>query len=68
MILLSMSFYGCDNSNGDSISETEKIKERTMRGKKAKAIEGKIPHGGFSRLYGYDHDRIQKKRIVNDRD
>jgi len=45
--------------------ETEKIRERTLRGKKARALEGKIPHGGFARLYGYDYDRTSKKRVVN---
>ncbi len=45
--------------------ETEKIKERTMRGKKASAISGKIPHGGFARLYGYDYDRTEKKCTIN---
>ena len=37
-----------------------------MRGKKAKAIQGKLPHGGFSRLYGYDYDKVEKKRLVNE--
>jgi len=46
--------------------EAEKIKERTLRGKKERAKEGKIPHGGFARLYGYDYDRTSKKRIVNE--
>ena len=46
--------------------EAEKIKERTMRGKKAKALEGKIPHGGFARLYGYFYDKITKKRFINE--
>ncbi|MFC1945043.1 recombinase family protein, partial [Chloroflexota bacterium] len=46
--------------------EAEKIRERTMRGKRASALEGKIPHGGFARLYGYDYDRTLKKRIVNE--
>ncbi len=46
--------------------EAEKIRERTMRGKRAKALEGKIPHGGFARLYGYDYSKITKKRTVND--
>lgn len=46
--------------------EAEKIRERTMRGKRAKAKEGKIPHGGFARLYGYDYDTISKKRLVNE--
>ncbi len=45
--------------------EAEKIRERTMRGKRAKALEGTIPHGGFARLYGYDYDKTIKKRIVN---
>ncbi len=46
--------------------EAEKIRERTMRGKRAKAKEGKIPHGGFARLYGCDYDKITKKRVVNE--
>jgi len=46
--------------------EAEKIKERTMRGKRAKAKEGKIPHGGFARLYGCDYDKTKKIRIVNE--
>ncbi len=46
--------------------EAEKIKERTLRGKRERAKEGKIPHGGFARLYGYDYDKIKKKRIVNE--
>lgn len=46
--------------------EAEKIKERTLRGKKERVKEGKIPHGGFARLYGCDYDRVKKKRIVNE--
>jgi site-specific DNA recombinase len=46
--------------------EAEKLKERTLRGKKASVAEGKIPHGGFARLYGYDYDKINKKRTVNE--
>jgi len=46
--------------------EAEKIKERTMRGKKASVAAGKIPHGGFARLYGYDYDKITKKRTINE--
>lgn len=46
--------------------EVEKIRERTMRGKKAKALEGKIPHGGFAHLYGCAYDKIRKKRVVNE--
>ena len=46
--------------------EAEKIKERTLRGKREKAKEGIIPHGGFARLYGYDYSKITKKRTVNE--
>ncbi|MFC1937220.1 recombinase family protein [Chloroflexota bacterium] len=46
--------------------ETEKIKERTMRGKRESARGGKIPHGGFARLYGYDYDKTTKKRLINE--
>jgi len=46
--------------------EAEKIKERTLRGKRQKAKEGTIPHGGFARLYGYDYDKITKKRLANE--
>lgn len=46
--------------------EAEKIKERTLRGKREKAKEGKLPHGGFARLYGYDYDKTTKKRTVNE--
>ena len=46
--------------------EAEKIKERTLRGKRERAKEGIIPHGGFARLYGYDYSKITKKRTVNE--
>ena len=46
--------------------EAEKIKERTMRGKRQKAKEGVLPHGGFARLYGYDYSKITKKRTINE--
>ncbi len=46
--------------------EAEKILERTMRGKKERVKEGKIPHGGFARLYGYDYNKTTKKRAVNE--
>ena len=45
--------------------EAKRIKERTMRGKKASAMAGKIPHGGFARLYGYDYDKATSKRVIN---
>lgn len=50
--------------------EAEKIRERTMRGKKAKARMGMIPGGGFARTYGYDY--IKKagnnggRRVINE--
>ncbi|MFC2022484.1 recombinase family protein, partial [Chloroflexota bacterium] len=49
--------------------EAAKIKERTMRGKKARAREGRMP-GGFHRTYGYDYIPVSQKdggrRIVNE--
>jgi len=35
--------------------EREKIKERTMRGKKMRAMTGKLPAGSHAHLYGYDY-------------
>jgi len=35
--------------------EKEKIKERTMRGKKMRAMAGRLPAGSHARLYGYDY-------------
>jgi len=50
--------------------EAEKIRERTMRGKKAKAQQGRVPCGGYARLYGYDYIRVSEKnggrRVVNE--
>jgi site-specific DNA recombinase len=46
--------------------EAGKIKERTLRGKRQRAKEGKIPHGGYACLYGYDYDKVNKIRIVNE--
>lgn len=50
--------------------ETEKIRERTMRGKKAKAQQGRMPCGGYARLYGYDYVKVSEKnggrRVVNE--
>ncbi|MFC2022924.1 recombinase family protein, partial [Chloroflexota bacterium] len=46
--------------------EAEKIKERTLRGKRERVKEGKIPHGGYARLYGYNYDKVTKRRIVNE--
>ena len=50
--------------------EAEKIRERTMRGKKAKARQGKIPSGGFARIYGYDYIKVAQenggRRVINE--
>ena len=50
--------------------EAEKIRERTMRGRKAKAKQGQIPGGGFARTYGYDYVRKAGnnggRRIINE--
>ena len=50
--------------------EAEKIRERTMRGRKARAQQGHVPVGGYSRLYGYDYIRVKEKnggrRIINE--
>ena len=50
--------------------EAEKIRERTMRGKRARALEGRIPGGGSSRIYGYDYVPASQKnggrRVINE--
>lgn len=50
--------------------EAEKIRERTMRGKRARAREGRILGGGSSRIYGYDYIKVADKnggrRIINE--
>jgi site-specific DNA recombinase len=50
--------------------EAEKIRERTMRGKKAKAREGRISHGGFTKTYGYDYIPVRQenggRRVINE--
>lgn len=50
--------------------EAEKIRERTMRGKKKKAEQGRMPCGGYARLYGYDYikasERNGGRRIINE--
>ena len=43
--------------------EAEKIRERTMRGKKAFLQKGKLPTGTGKGLYGYKWDKENKKRI-----
>jgi site-specific DNA recombinase len=50
--------------------EAEKIRERTMRGRKARAQQGRVPVGGYSRTYGYDYISVREKnggrRIINE--
>jgi len=50
--------------------EAEKIRERTMRGKKARAKEGRIPGDGSSKIYGYDYIKVSQKnggrRAINE--
>jgi len=50
--------------------EAEKIKERSVRGRKACAREGRMP-GGFHITYGYDYVRVIKgerpaRRVINE--
>jgi site-specific DNA recombinase len=50
--------------------EAEKIRERTMRGKRARAKEGRMPGGSGSRIYGYDYIKVSQKgggrRVINE--
>ncbi|MFC1860636.1 recombinase family protein [Chloroflexota bacterium] len=50
--------------------EAAKIKERTTRGKKAKAKMGKMCSGGASRLFGYNYVKMANsdggRRVVNE--
>jgi site-specific DNA recombinase len=50
--------------------EAEKIKERTGRGRRAKAKLGYIPGGGFAKTYGYDYitkrDGDSGRRVINE--
>ena len=45
--------------------EAEKIKERTLRGKKARLSEGKMPQGTGVGIYGYDWNKVAKRRETN---
>ncbi len=45
--------------------EAEKIKERTLRGKWARAREGMLPQGTGVGIYGYDWNKDTKRREVN---
>ena len=46
--------------------ERAQIAERSMRGKQAVARKGRIPNGTGPGLFGYDYDRLAKKRTVKD--
>lgn len=46
--------------------EREKIRERSLRGKRMKAMHGKIPSGSHARLYGHDYDKTKKVRVINE--
>jgi site-specific DNA recombinase len=50
--------------------EAQKIRERTMRGKLARAKAGRIPSGSGSTIYGYDYVRVSQenggRRIINE--
>ncbi len=47
-----------------SAYEKEKIKERTTRGKKGKARQGKLVSNG--RCFGYDYDKTKSMYIINE--
>ncbi|APV43887.1 Site-specific DNA recombinase [Dehalogenimonas formicexedens] len=46
--------------------ERRKIIERTVRGKKARASEGRMPQGTGKGIFGYDYDVITKTRRINE--
>jgi len=49
--------------------EAEKIRERTIRGKRARAREGRLPTGGAAIPYGYDYIKNSDKsgrRVINE--
>ena len=50
--------------------EAQKIRERSMRGKLARAKEGRIPGGSGSTIYGYDYVRVTQenggRRVINE--
>jgi site-specific DNA recombinase len=41
--------------------EAEKIRERSIRGKRARAKEGRIPGGSGTTIYGYDYIKVSQK-------
>ncbi|MFC1995018.1 recombinase family protein [Chloroflexota bacterium] len=50
--------------------EAEKIRERTTRGKRARAREGRIPGGSGTTIYGYDYIKVLQenggRRVINE--
>ncbi len=50
--------------------EAEKIKERTVRGRRARAREGRFPSGSGTTCYGYDYIRVSQenggRRVINE--
>ncbi len=46
--------------------EAEKIRERTMRGKRAKVTHGELPQGTGVGMYGYEWNKETKRRQVNE--
>ena len=46
--------------------EAEKIRERTMRGARTKALAGKFPSGHRARLFGYSYQPDIGKRVENE--
>ena len=50
--------------------EAEKIRERTMRGKRARAREGRMCGGSGTTIYGYDYIKVSQKnggrRVINE--
>ena len=50
--------------------EAEKIRERTTRGRRARAKEGRMPSGAGGNIYGYDYVRVGQenggRRVVNE--
>ena len=50
--------------------EAEKIRERTIRGRRAKAIQGRISSGSHARLYGYNYIPVAQenggRRVINE--
>lgn len=52
--------------------EAQKIRERSMRGKLARAKGGRIPSGSGCTIYGYDYVRVSQenggRRVINEKE